>query len=68
MNYFDIIKSQHIDYYKGSILLRNVIEELYNPNISIQKLDLINEKYMTYTNYEDRYDDIYKRIIEVRIL
>ena len=65
MNYFDICHCPEIDYYKGSILLRNVIEELHNPSISLQKLELSNDKYLKFEYFEDRYDDCYKKINDV---
>ena len=68
LNFFDIVNKPEIDYYKGSILLRNVVEVLYNPNISIQKIDLMTEKYSKFIPYEDKYDECHKKIIEVQFL
>lgn len=65
LNFFNITQKKEIDYYKASVLLRNIIEELYNPNISIQKLELLTDRFKKFENFNDKYDDFYKNHVEV---
>lgn len=68
LNFFNITQKKEIDYYKASVLLRNIIEELYNPNISIQKLELLTDRFKKFENFNDKYDDFYKNHVEVSFL
>lgn len=65
LNFFNITQNTDIFYYKASVLLRNIIEELYNPNISIQKLELLTDRFKKFENYNDKYDEFYKNHVEV---
>ena len=64
LNFFTQNGEETIDYYKNSITLRNIIEELFCSNLALQKLEFANPKFNEYTNFEDLYDS-YKKIQEV---
>ncbi len=68
MNFFDIHKNPEIDYYKASLIIRNVIFELFSGDISMQKLEMSNSKYTIYKPFEDTYDSYFKAIKEVKVL
>lgn len=53
---FKINETPEIDYYKASLIIRNMIQELFSSSISVQKVELTNNKNHEYENYEDEYD------------
>lgn len=63
LNFLNI--KENIDYYKDSILIRNIIFEIFDPEIAIQKIDILDEKYQKFNQFEDRYDENFKNIINV---
>jgi hypothetical protein len=64
LNFFTQNGEEKIDYYKNSITLRNIIEELYCSNLALQKLEFASPKFQEYTDFEDLYDS-YKKIQDV---
>jgi Ca2+-binding EF-hand superfamily protein len=63
LNLFDI--NSNIDYYKASLLIRNIIQELFDPEVAIQKLDILDVKFQSFNNFEDKYDEAYKQVISL---
>lgn len=68
LNFFDINKNPVIDYYKVSLLLRNIMNILFEPETAIQKLDIRNEQYLVYKPFEDKYDNYSKNLTSVGLL
>lgn len=62
---FEINNNPEVDYYKASLLIRNIVQELFDPETVIQKLDIVNSKYQTYQSYQDKYDDYLNDMIDV---
>ena len=65
LNLFDINQNPDINYYKASLIIRNMIQELFSSSYSMQKVELLNEKNFIYTEYEDLYDTQMNKIKEV---
>ena len=66
LNFFTQNGEETIDYYKNSITLRNIIEELFCSNLALQKLEFANPRFSEYTDFEDLYDS-YKKIQDVTV-
>jgi len=66
LNFFTQNGEETIDYFKNSITLRNIIEELFCTNLALQKLEFANPKFVEYTVFEDTYDS-YKKIQDIFI-
>ena len=64
LNFFTQNNENSIDYFKSSITMRNIIEELYCSNLALQKLEFANPKFNEYAEFEDLYDS-FKKIQEV---
>lgn len=67
LNFFDINSNPVLDYYKASLIIRNIIEDLFTPDTMMQKIDITQEEYQTYTPFEDIYDGHIKNIKEIFI-
>ncbi len=68
LNFFDIQTNPEVDYYKASLIIRNVIFELFSGDISMQKLEMTNSKFAQYKYFEDNYDSYFKVLKEVKTL
>jgi hypothetical protein len=68
LNFFDIHTQPEIDYFKASLIIRNVIFELFSGDISMQKLEMSNSKYSQFKPFEDTYDSYFKALKEVKNL
>ena len=67
LNFFGIHTQPEVDYYKASLIMRNVIFELFSGDISMQKLEMSNSKYSQFKPFEDTYDGYSKALKEVNI-
>lgn len=56
LNFFNTAETPEIDYYKASLIIRNMIQELFSPSITMQKVEITNNKSLDYENFEDEYD------------
>lgn len=62
LNFFNINVHPEIDYYKASLIIRDIIAELFSSEMSIQKIDITGENYQTYENFQDVYNEHSKNI------
>jgi Ca2+-binding EF-hand superfamily protein len=62
LNFFNINDHPEIEYYKASLIIRDIIAELFSSEMSIQKIDITGETYQTYENFEDVYNEHCKNI------
>lgn len=56
LNFFNTNGTPEIDYYKASLKIRNMIQELFSSSILVQKVEITNNKSLDYENFEDEYD------------
>lgn len=65
LNFFNINDCPDIEYYKASLIIRNIIQELFSDLVLAQKTEIIEEKYQKYNDYQDMYDNHIKNMKEV---
>lgn len=56
LNIFGINKNPEIEYYKASLILRNIVDYLLGNEIGMQKIDISTPAYCEYVDYEDEFD------------
>jgi hypothetical protein len=61
LNFFDINDNPELDYYKVSLVLRNIIDDLFSVEKSMQKLELI-ERCKAFPNFIDKYAELLKNV------
>jgi len=62
LNFFDLEKNPELDYYKSSLVIRNVIENLFLEINVMQRFDINSPQYQIYQPYNDIFDDHLKNI------
>ena len=67
LNLFDINKDPEIEYFKASLMLRNIVEYLLGSEIGMQKISIMQSGSLDYEDYEDEYDGYCKQIKELFI-
>jgi len=68
LNFFDINNQPEVDYYKASLVMRDIIQELFSAEMVMQKVELTHSKYHTFKNFVDSYDDNLKRIKDIFLM
>ena len=67
LNQFDINKDPEIEYFKASLMLRNIVEYLLGSEIGMQKINIMQGGNLEYEDYEDEYDKYCKEIKDIFI-
>jgi len=67
LNQFDINKDPEIEYFKASLMLRNIVEYLLGSEIGMQKISIMQSGTLEYEDYEDEYDGYCKQIKDIFI-
>ena len=67
LNQFDINKDPEIEYFKASLMLRNIVEYLLGSEIGMQKINIMQSGNLEYEDYEDEYDQYCKEIKDIFI-
>lgn len=62
LNFFNINEQPEIDYYKACLIIRDMISDLFSPEIQMQKLEFATPKYHKFENFEDCYNEYYKNV------
>lgn len=65
LNFFNISEIPEIKYYKASLIIRDIIEELFSADMPMQKIDITSPAYNNYIPFEDEYDIHMKNIKEL---
>ena len=65
LNFFNINDNPEIDYYKEGLILRNIIHEIFSPKLSMQKIDINQDKFQAYLHFVDEYDVHVKNMKEI---
>jgi Ca2+-binding EF-hand superfamily protein len=67
LNFFNINKNPEIDYFKAGLIIRDIIQELFSADMSMQKIDITSSNYQTFETFEDVYDGYIKGLKDIFI-
>lgn len=68
LNFFNINDCPEIEYYKASLIIRDIIQELFSEVVLNQKKEILDEKFQKFEYYEDVYDEYMKNMKQVPII
>ena len=65
LNFFNLNQAPEVDYYKASLTIRNIVNEILDPDINLLKLNMNNEDKQRYVHLDDKFDEKIQNSINV---